>query len=166
MLNVLFSTITAFDVECDFVVENWDADVSGNVCKTKNVGVAGKDLTVTSINDQTRSYYHSHDVKMLRIEKQTVHYLPRGFGNFFPNIVGVYISESKLKSISKKDLKQFSNLLHFSAVDNDLQTIDADLFVFTPNITQISFSRNNLRAVGTNVFSRLENLTSSKIVVA
>lgn len=80
------------------------------------------------------------------------------FFAFFNNIQGFRILNVNLKAISKFDLQEFSKLEQFISNENPIETIDGDLFSFTPKINYIQFRQNKITNVGPNLLSSLKDL--------
>ena len=132
--------------------------VSGRQCKVSNFVVDNQNEAVTTINGQAANFYHSENVKMLDIGSQTVRYFPKGLEKIFPNLEGIAIYNSKLKKISKSDLKPFPALRELYLHDNELETLDSDLFEFNPELRLIYLNSNKLKQIGANIFDSLTKL--------
>lgn len=147
--------VNGFDLKCDFDQQNWRG-VSGYTCTTKNVNVKWPNATVTSINGQTK--VQGYNVKIIYFASQTVNFLPSGIENFFPNLEGIWIHNSKLKSINKLNIKPFPKLKQLYLPNNDVEVLDDDIFEVNPELIYINFRNNKLKVIGRHIFNRLANL--------
>lgn len=76
---------------------------------------------------------------------------------FFPNLKAFYLYDAKLKTVSK-DVLQYPSLRYLSLRNNELVTLDVDLFEYTPELEVIRFKLNLIQHVGLHLLSRLDNL--------
>lgn len=92
------------------------------------------------------------------LESQELHQIPHGIESFFPNLKAFYLYDAKLKTVSK-DVLQYPSLRYLSLRNNELVTLDVDLFEYTPELEVIRFKLNLIQHVGLHLLSRLDNLT-------
>lgn len=162
--SICFWSTVAFDIKCDIQTIAWVDVVNGTVqvttCVTKNVKITTPGQTVASINylsaDEFKEKYS--EVKWLKIDSQTVNYLPKDLEKFFPNLEGIHIQHSHLKSIEKSDLKVFPKLKVIRLYGNDLQTLEEDLFNVNQNLVFIDLSDNKISSIEKNTFKTLSEL--------
>jgi hypothetical protein len=133
--------------------------VTGNECKAQGVVITDRNQTITSINGQTRSFYHSKNVKSLWFEEQTMKFMPKGLEKLFPQIEQIYIWSSKLKELTKEDLAPFPILKNLLIHYNDLETLPSNLFEANPELIHVRFESEKLKFVGENILSPLKKLT-------
>ncbi|KAL7013134.1 hypothetical protein ACKWTF_015212 [Chironomus riparius] len=88
----------------------------------------------------------------------TVNKVPQGLKNVFPNMKILWIMNSKLKKISKDDLKEYKNLTELRCSVNELEYLPGDLFDDFKDLKWIAFNDNNLRVVEPNILDKLDNL--------
>ena len=118
------------------------------------MNITSMNETITSVNGRTKpTNYQS-----FMFQGETVHYLPKGFGRFFPNLVRLTVYGSELKSLSQNDLKSLTQLQIIDVSMNDLEFLDDDLFEFNSKLTHVNFTSNKLKYVGENSFNNLKNL--------
>lgn len=98
-------------------------------------------------------------VKGLDIRDQSVHYMPKFSELLAQSLEVLYISHCHLKSINRDDLKQFPNLRMLYLANNDLVSLDSNLFEFTTKLEVISFSWNKLTFIGVNILGPTKNLS-------
>lgn len=128
---------------------------------THNVRIRAPNQTVTTINNQTSSFYRNKNVKFLIVQSQVVNFMPKGIATFFPMLEELEISGSKLKSIKQQDLKPFKSLRKVFFFDNDIEKLDSDLFQFNPEVRVIAFDDNELKFVGKNILKPLRKLVEA-----
>ena len=93
-------------------------------CQAQNLIITTRDEEITSVNGSTEPT----SLPGLFIDHQTAHYLPKGIDRFFPNLNGLAVWSSKLKSLSQDDLKNLTQVLSMTFNDNELEFLDEDLF--------------------------------------
>ena len=97
-------------------------------CRTSNLQITSRGQTVTSVNGQDLNTFNGSNFKTIEIGQQTVHFLPNGLGNFFPNLEEMRIDKSSLKEVNKDDLAQLPKLKQLWLFNNDFQSLPSDLF--------------------------------------
>ena len=161
---VLFQQETlSFDLECDFANYTMGNN-PGLACHVNSLRVTSANETITSVNNQTSSFYRDKNVKFLLIEAQTVNVMPKGIATFFPKLEELEISSSKLKSIKQADLKPFKNLKKVFFFTNNLEILDSDLFLFNPELRVIAFDNNELKFIGKDILKPLEKLIEASFL--
>jgi Leucine-rich repeat (LRR) protein len=143
------------------MVYTW-AGVTGNDCVAQSLVITDRNQTITSINGQTRSFYHEKNVKGLYFLDQTINFIPKGLEKLFPQIEAIYVHRSNFKELKKEDLAQFPMLKNLWLNNNDLKTLPANLFEANPEITHMSFYKNKLKFVGENILSPLKKLIDAR----
>lgn len=144
----------SFDLECD--IRETDFEWVGKVkqCTAKNVDITTSNEEITSINGHTEPT----NIQILWISGQTVAYLPKGIDKFFPNLKGLVVASSNLKSLKQDDLKLLHQLGVVGFNGNDLESLEGDLFEFNPKLKLVNFASNKLRYVGENLLNNLKDL--------
>ena len=110
---------------------------------------------ITSVNGRTEPTR----VISLHFDNQTVHYLPKGIGKFFPNLNVLSVTNSKLRSLTQDVLKPLTRLYSVNFNNNDLESLDDNLFEFN-DLRFVSFRDNKLKFIGENLFRKLEYFVS------
>lgn len=147
-----------YNLECTMGSENWSHGVSGSACFAKNTLITTENETVTTINDLSESHYHDQNIVIIRMDSQTVHYMPKGIDKFFLGILGISIYNSELKIIEKKNLKPFEQLKYLHIPKNGLETLSSDLFQYNLQLRVFIVHDNKLKSIGGNIFMNLEAL--------
>ena len=95
-----------FDFKCKVEDRYWLLVGHVEQCTAQNVSITSRDEEITSVNGRTEPM----NLQYLDIERQTVHYLPKGIDKFFPNLKGLEVRHSKLMSLAQDDLKSLTQL--------------------------------------------------------
>lgn len=98
------------------------------------------------------------DIMGFWAEDNQVHYFPKNLHKIFKNLELILISNSQLKEIKQKDLKNYPKLEFLCLDYNKIKVLENDLFNFNPNLLFISISYNNIQQIGPETFSHLKNL--------
>lgn len=85
---------------------------------------------------------------------------PKHLERFFPNLIAIQIRFGGMTTITSNDLAPWPKLIVISLRDNKFETLDGDLFQYTPDIAWIEFHDNILRNVGANLLFNLNKLVS------
>lgn len=115
-------------------------------------------VLTTSVSQNHLDGKCDSDVSVIFATNQTLNYLPAGLNNFFPKVRGLTILHSHLRSLTSCDIALFKNLEFIYAYGNNIQRMDGDLFSKNPNVMYVSFTRNPLRHVGSNLLAPLKEL--------
>lgn len=90
---------------------------------------------------------------------QHLPFVPEELSEFFRNLDALWIDRSSLISISANDLRPFPRLVFLQLDDNQLTSLDGDLFAHTPNLQGMSFQWNKIEHIGHDLVTNLNNLT-------
>ena len=148
--------VESFDLKCS--AERFGNSVIGDAefCKAYNLKITSKNEEITSVNGRRKPT----TFQGLYIKDQTVHYLPKGIDKLFPNLKGLIVWSSHLKSLTQNDLKPMRQLVHVDFMNNDLESLDRNLFDFNLELTFVGFADNKLKKVGMFVLAKLKKLKS------
>jgi hypothetical protein len=91
VLSVIIEISLGIDMKCTIIKISWGYDVSGNDCEVKELVTTEPNQTITSINGQTETYYHTQNIKGMRFEFQTMIFMPKGLEKFFSQIEAIQI---------------------------------------------------------------------------
>ena len=127
---VLTTVVQGFDLKCEVKKGDWTFVGLIEFCETQNLNITSTNETITSVNGRTEST----NMQAIVIPSQLVHYLPKGIDKFFPNLKGLSVFNSNLKSVMQDDFKPFTQLKFVGFLRNDLETLDNDLFEFNPKL--------------------------------
>lgn len=87
--------------------------------------------------------------------------IPNGIEKFFPNLEAFQWFQGNLSTIGSSTFRPFPNLLSINVGDNQLVTLEGDLFQHTQKLRGIYFYVNSLAHVGHNLLTGLNNLTEA-----
>lgn len=156
-LLLIFCVVSqSFVIQCKFYVHSV---TNGYSCEVINTQIVGEeDLGVTNVTGQHLEGKDNDDVKTLYSDRQ-MKLFPRSLTEFFPNIQGLIIVGCNAKNISKTDLEEFGENLKVLALQRcGIEVIESDLFEFTPNITDLNISENEIVKIEANAIGRLKKL--------
>lgn len=85
-------------------------------------------------------------------------FIPKDIDKFFPNLKSLRWYKTNLSEISREDLRPFPQLIVLYLPVNQLLVIDGNLFSLTPNLRWISFIQNQIRHVGPDLLTNLNEL--------
>lgn len=145
-------------MQCDYQVLHFNTLDETFTCDAKLLNVN----TSTRIGGVSKEYFEYEveleAVKYLRILYERIGFVPKGIENFFPNLLGLRISNANIKYLTKRDLQPFRQLELLSFDGNQIETLNSDLFYYTPNLKWIFFDYNKISHVGLGTFDSLVNL--------
>lgn len=154
----LFAAAQTFDLECSFQNMDWSYLGQIETCVIRGLTVVSADETVTSINGEVIVHNNTYG---FWVENQQVAFLPRALEKFLPNLKGIYIYNSQLKSIEQSDLKPFPNLAVLNLRHTNIVALPDNLFTFNENMEAITISQSaNLKILSSNVIPYGEKLNS------
>lgn len=87
------------------------------------------------------------NVRSFGVGNRIMHFMPNGLEKFFTNLILLDIYSTGLLEINKEDLEPFPDLNFLSLTNNELQTIDFDLFVYNPNLEMVLLWGNKIETV-------------------
>jgi hypothetical protein len=156
LLLCLQATVWGVNLDCSII--NFHDDKHGNrtICRTSNASFTSEGIEITSIKLDSNGGFC--DLSGLIVDKQAVHYVPRGLEMFFPRMTLLQIINSGLKTLEQTDLKPFPELELLILDSNDLQMLATNLFAFNPKLIKVTFSSNDLKCVGHNILAPLVHL--------
>lgn len=87
--------------------------------------------------------------------------IPDGIEKFFPNLEAFQWFQGNLSSVGSSTFRPFPNLLSINVGDNQLVTLEGDLFQYTRKLKGIYFYVNSLAHIGHGLLTGLNNLTEA-----
>lgn len=143
-------------LNCQFIdLEFCSSSTCLQQCKAVNLIITKPNQTVTKIFTNIPKV---EEVRVLKMHDQIVHHLPTSLESFFPELNVLQIWSCGLKSLSQSDLKVFENLHELSVSGNDIEVLASNVFSENSKLTKLDFSRNNLKHIGFNLLTPLDNL--------
>lgn len=154
----LFSIQTANSVifDCKFETATWPNTKNVYSCDVQSITADDKEDVVTVTGDHAKGKDNG-DVKFLNIGLE-VGNIPTNIGNTFKKLKGVQFWYAGLASITKDDIKQFSELEIFSVHGNKLEFLDGDLLNHNSKFEWIDFRNNSISQIGPNLLKSLKDL--------
>lgn len=92
------------------------------------------------------------NVEYLTIKDQFMPYFPERLLDYFKILKAVGITNTQLLTLSATDLQEIPGLLHVSVQENNLISLDGDLFSLTPHLKYFAADFNRIEHVGTDFF--------------
>lgn len=139
----------------------WEKIGEVYTCTVQNFSVAIPNENVTGVIGAHEAGKTNLDVKKLNIANQYCEFLPRGFENFFPNLEGLRVAQSRLVSLTQHDIRVWPQLRNVDMFNNYLIVLDSDLFEKTPHVEYLYFGDNQLAKIGYDIFQPLQKLTKA-----
>lgn len=113
---------------------------------------------VDKVTGRHRSNHGNKEVKALEISNQNCEHFPGDFNKFFANLEVLAIVNSKLKSVTKKDLEVFPKLKTINFSNNEIKALGFSILSSNPLLKKISFAGNPLIGIGSDLLDNLEGL--------
>jgi hypothetical protein len=146
----------AIVIECGFKDSYY-----GYKCEAKSLHITARDgdRYVKRIYGQNLERKSYDDAKVFYSGYMTVNYFPQNLENVLRGLDTIQIDHANLKEITKSDLRPFGDRLrNLWLGSNDIEIIEADLFLFNPNIEWIFLEYNKIKNVESGAFGRLQKL--------
>lgn len=104
---------------------------------------------INGVHEESKS---NEDVQTIEFIDCVIYFIPQGLGVFFRNVTRLEIIKCDLKTLSREDLDNFTNLEMLHVDENKLTILPDDLFQGTPKVISISFDDNFIRTMCTELF--------------
>ncbi|CAG9812355.1 unnamed protein product [Chironomus riparius] len=169
ILLILTTFTTNIKIACKYDYYNkWMLNVQSNFsaqhkqfiyeCMVTDIKIINKHerevSNVSGIHDQNMT---NENVKSFSIGNRVMHFMPNNVEKFFTNLIVLDVYATRLQEIHKKDLEPFPDLKFLSLTNNELKTINFDLFVYNPNLEVLLLTGNRIEIVN-DAFEFLSNL--------
>lgn len=154
----LFISVNSIDLTCTFkAYQPWNITYG---CDSGNIEIISKENRDLILTSNTHAKDHANkDVQGLNIENKICHFFPKKVNEIFPNAETFRIYNSGLKEVTKDDLKQFGEKLKNLWIDlNEIEKLDADLFVNNPKLISLVVKDNLISIVEDETFKNLPDL--------
>lgn len=96
------------------------------------------------------------DVDGLYIANGVYQYLPININEYFPNLKAIWVQHTGLKEIKPCHLSAYKDLREISIQQNEIETLDNDLFAKNKKLEYINLSNNKIKYVDANIFRNLD----------
>lgn len=158
MLFVIITCVSSIVLDCEYnLYQGWPINDLYE-CEVKGLQVVQDNVIVTGVSQNHQNGKSNANVEALRVNYQTMNYLPKNIENFFPNLKGIRVSNSTLLTWRRQDISPFPHLLFFYLDKNQILSIEGDLLNENPGVEYISFSENPMMHIGPNLFSPLKTV--------
>lgn len=145
----------AMIIYCDYGTMSWNGIEDIYEC---SVTAISAEKEVTDIRGDHKGHNSNYDVEGLYVGNIHLTHIPKGIGRFFPSLRGIYLKNSGLQKISADDFKPFPYLTRFDSWNNKLESLDGNIFKYTPEMKWITFNNNSIIHVGENLLTNLAKL--------
>jgi gas vesicle protein len=160
LLSAPFASSIA--INCEFKNDVWSYVGDLYTCDliSSNISITARGSVVTAATgNHLNSMNHASVTGFASwISSNTINFIPRGLNDVFPNLVGILMKSCRMKKIRQADLRPFPKLKYLSLRDNDIETIERDLFKYNPQLQYINLDYNKINRVHPNVFDQLNEL--------
>lgn len=143
---MIFRSIRSEIFDCEFTMKTVENIGKVYQCNGK-VLESGRENFIENVVGVHLPNNDKPDVKSLHLVHQNMNRFPENLHNVFSNLAVIYVANSNLMSLTAEDLKHFKDLKVLDVWNNKLQSIPADLFIYTPNIQRVSFAKNPIQLV-------------------
>lgn len=160
----LINFVDSFYITCRF---NFGIDwfVIGRVytCDVISMNFNDDSLQITGYEGEHLSANSSSDVKMIYFRNNycpdfNLTFVPKGFLNFFPNVIALYFSKCSIDFLRGSELDEYQNLQWFSIEYSNLTRLPGNLFASTLDMRYLNFGDNKIEHVGENLLHNLQQL--------
>lgn len=166
LLFALFSIAHAIFITCDFNYNNWITNGNFYNCDVKSIDFSDNQTHITGFNGSHLNSNSCLDVKIINFgypnatscSSLNLTVFPKGFINFFPNIIGFIFWECAINSLNGDELNEYSNIRYYIHHNSNLTRIPGEFFASNPGMKYVFFSYNKLMHVGENLLDNLQNL--------
>lgn len=126
-----------------------------SVVEVSRIASNGRVINIIGEHDEGKS---NADVTAVQISGVQLDYYPRYLCKYFPNLKSILILSGGLKKLSKFDFIGHEGIEKLMLIDNNIPTIDNDIFDYAPNIESISLFKNSIKFIGDKVFDKMKKL--------
>lgn len=157
-----FGNLSAIAIKCFFDNELLFDDLKVSyTCTVLELVTNATHRNITEVSGPHVEKYTDLDITQLYIINEQMEYFPRGFINFFENIVAVHAGRNKLKYLERNDLKEFAKLRYLYLYSNLLEVLQSDVFQSNPALEYVSFYNNRLMHIGSKLLLPLNHLKAA-----
>lgn len=112
--------------------------------------------SVTGNHDVNKT---NDNIEYLSIKDQPMPFFPERLLDFFKILKAISLFNTQLVTLSASDLQQIPGLLHLAVQRNNLDSLDADLFQFTPLVRLLAADGNQIQHIGHNFIAHTNDLS-------
>lgn len=129
----------------------------GKRCNVQNLQLISSkdDREISSIQEDENSVTNFYSNGKL------IKFFPHGLTKYFNHINSIQIFNGNLEQLKNNDLQEFGDkLIELVIVNNKIEVIEVDLFIFNKNLQSINFEGNKIKKIFIGTFNALEKLNS------
>lgn len=152
--------VISVEITCAYQKTSWVYIGDHYQCEVIVIHVDEPNEVVQAINGTHMAGMTADDVRSIYITDKILRFFPKGFEMFFKNIESIQIYNSKLRSITKEDLRPFPMLKDIYLQMNRIAVLGADLFHFNPELKRMFFDYNRIRVISPDIFDPIDDLDS------
>lgn len=148
-------TVEAVDFYCFFSFQEAIAVGRCYTCETRATVL--ETAVLENVNGDHRPGKTNDDVDYLKVQGP-LPFVPAGIVDFFGNLRAINIDSNEVFSVSAEDLRPFHQLEFLALFMNHLESIEGDLFSFTPHLKCIALAYNQIKHIGHDLVTNLLDL--------
>jgi hypothetical protein len=159
----LVSSASGIYINCKFKDDTWSVIGKVYTCNVLSTDFSDNSTHITGVKGTHLSGKSNADVKVIEFGlsykcPENLHKIPKGFSNYFPNFIGLWLSGCQISTLNGDELDEYPNLQYYVHILSDLTSIPGNFFKSTPNMKNINFANNKIQNVGANLLDHLKNL--------
>jgi archaellum component FlaC len=160
---LLISCANGISVTCEFYNDSiWSVIGKVYYCEVASMNFSDNSTHVTEVSGIHLSEMTNSDVKMIYFSyvnclQLNLTTIPKGFTNFFPNLIGLQINNCPITSLNGDELEDYPNLEYYVHYQTNLTRISGRFFAPTPKMKAMYFRSNKIQHVG-GLLDNLEDL--------
>lgn len=165
-ISVLVSATASLRLECSFGREyynNYHYVEECYVCIGKTDYIKTPETAIDGVDGDHVNGKSLDDVNVLRVSFAEWHYIPKGPEDFFRHIEVLDMQFCHLKAITQEDLRQFPTLFELYLVNNDIKSLDPELFLFNRDLKFIDVTRNKICSIAVDLLDPIDDLKEIRI---
>lgn len=166
VVSAVIQFSTSLRLECSFGREyynNYHYVEECYVCIGKTDYIKTPETSIEGVDGDHVNGKTLDDVNVLRVSFAEWHYVPKGPENFFSHIEVLDMQFCHLKVVTQSDLQQFPKLFELYLVNNDLKTLEPELFIFNKDLKFIDVTRNKICTIADDLLDPIDDLKEIRI---
>lgn len=158
---IFFASSEGVEFNCSLMNFNWKYGGTVYECFVSKEGVTllNVPMTLQSVTGVHIKGQFNSDVTALRVFQEPVlKKLPKKVERFFPHLISYRWMFGALTSVSAEDFRPFPKLKVLSLGNNNIVTLDGDLFKYSPSLAHIHLWNNLITNVGKDLLASTDVL--------
>lgn len=151
------------ELECEFRILNFTFQKNGRnesayTCRVKKL-TYNPTLTEIKVIGNHQDLMTNSDVGGFLVDNvKNLKRIPYNLTKIFPNLIYLQIRRCGLTSLTKRDLIGLEHLQGLWLPENDIVSLDADVFENCQGIRRLCFYKNKLKFISSDIFKPLKSL--------